>query len=66
MSRLPPVVLVALLWVAAPAAAQLPAKPEDVLRVEKAVMDLAEAKLVLLGGNEGYAAFFAFGHSLRG
>jgi hypothetical protein len=34
-------------------------------RYERA-LDAARAQLVALGGNEGYATFFAFGHSLRG
>jgi len=29
-------------------------------------LNAARAQLVALGGNEGYATFFAFGHSLRG
>lgn len=29
-------------------------------------LEEARAQLVTLGGNEGYATFFAFGHSLRG
>jgi hypothetical protein len=49
-----------------------------VVRVERAVGELAPAKrydaalqaardrLVALGGNDGYATFFSFGHSLRG
>ncbi|MGH2716252.1 MAG: hypothetical protein ACRDM7_20685, partial [Thermoleophilaceae bacterium] len=31
-----------------------------------AALSAARTQLVALGGNEGYATFFAFGHSLRG
>jgi hypothetical protein len=31
-----------------------------------AALRAARERLVALGGNEGYATFFAFGHSLRG
>ena len=33
---------------------------------EDAALRAARTQLVALGGNEGYATFFAFGHSLRG
>jgi hypothetical protein len=32
----------------------------------RSALEQARAQLVLLGGNAGYATFFAFGHSLRG
>jgi hypothetical protein len=92
-------VLVAAMTWSTSARGEEPAKTEDVLRVERALTELAPAKRgaagevaankrtaarrhwgsrydavltaardrpIEVGGNEGYATFFAFGHSLRG
>jgi hypothetical protein len=31
-----------------------------------AALDAARAQLVVLGGDQGYASYFSWGHSLRG
>jgi hypothetical protein len=54
--------LASMLW-STTARGQAPDTPGDVVRVERAVGELqaARARLVALGGNDGYAPFVSFG-----